>query len=101
MDPYLESSRFWHTVHTHLIVKTCEALQPLLLPNYVASSEDKVILKQRERSREPDVTIRETEARSRGAVATMVRRDVEAAVPELIEYPELSYPQRFVSIRDS
>lgn len=102
MDPYLEAGHLWHTVHTHLVVHICEDLQPQVLPHYVASSEERVLVGPLEEGLEPDVGIREPARRAGGGMATAVRTsDEEIAVPTRVFIPELSTPERFVTIRDT
>jgi len=47
MDPYLEEPTYWVGVHDTLAVYIRDVLQPMLLPRYVASLEERVTSKDR------------------------------------------------------
>ncbi len=102
MDPYLEAGHLWHTVHTHLVVEICKDLQPQIVPRYVASSEERVLLGFHEGGVEPDVGVRDPSRQPAGNTAVAVRPSTEQVTPpEIISIPELSSPERFVTIRDA
>jgi len=105
MDPYLESPSLWRTLHTHLVVEICKDLQPQLVPAYVASAEERVVLGPRNTDIYPDVAVREHESRPGGGAAVAVRPSVKAAagiaVPEEVVVPDLTRRERFVTIRDT
>jgi hypothetical protein len=48
MDPYLEHSVLWESVHARLIVALANQLQPRLDPRYVTSTEERVFVEELE-----------------------------------------------------
>src|SRR5439155_19351918 len=46
MDPYLEHPTLWESVHARLIHCMANQLQPLLVPHYVASVEERVYVEE-------------------------------------------------------
>lgn len=100
MDPYLESPLVWKGLHTRLLVRICDQLQPQLVPEFVARTEERVILNPLPDYFWPDVHIREQqEPGGKNSAATLVR-DAEVTVPDEIEVPELTLPHRYIEIRD-
>lgn len=97
MDPYLESPLEWHSFHTDLIVEICRNLQPQLSPQYVARSEQRLVLGALEIQMRPDVHVHESG--SPGSRAATSRGG--AALLEEIEVPDLTVPQRYVVIRNA
>jgi hypothetical protein len=59
MDPHLEDRKFWRGVHTTMIVYIRDAIQPIVLPTYVAKVEVREYFTEEERSTVPDITITE------------------------------------------
>jgi hypothetical protein len=57
MDPYLEHSALWPSVHTRLIVTLATQLKPLIRPRYIASVEQRVYLEGEEQQRVLDASI--------------------------------------------
>jgi hypothetical protein len=103
MDPYLEDPDFWHSLHTHLVIHICEDLQPQLLPSYVASAEERVVLGPLDYGILPDVNVREhaVETSIRTAPTSISVGGAAVAVPQEIAVPDLTIPHRFVTIRDT
>jgi hypothetical protein len=103
MDPYLEDPDFWHSVHTHLVIHICEDLQPQLVPGYVASAEERVILGPLEQDILPDVNVRTKQLSPAGRVAVLPHPSevIDVAVPQEIIVPDLTIPHRYVTIRDT
>lgn len=103
MDPCLEASDFWHSVHTHLVMHICEDLQPQLAPDFVASAEARVVLGPLDQEVLPDVHVREKPQPANSGVAVLPRigATAEVAVPQEIVVPDLTIPHRYVTIRDT
>jgi hypothetical protein len=101
MDPYLETGQLWRTLHAHLVVEICKDLQPQLLPKYVASTEERVVLGPLAEESVPDVTVRDHSRRERAAATAPRPAAAGAAVLERIEVPDLTVPHRYVTIRDT
>lgn len=57
MDPYLEHPQYWSGAHSSLIFLMLEQLQPLLLPQYVASIEERGYVEGADRNVVPDLRI--------------------------------------------
>jgi hypothetical protein len=104
MDPYLEAPDVWPALHSTLVTCITADLQPQLVPRYLARPGVRVTLGPLDEPRIPDVTMRERDDLPRAASRTAVAvrpSPVQAAVPEIIQVPELITPHRFVTIRDA
>jgi hypothetical protein len=103
MDPYLEDSDFWHSLHTHLVIEICKDLQPQLVPGFVASAEERVVLGPLEQDILPDINVREKPYPAGSSIAVLERAEsaVDIAVPQEIVVPDLTVPHRYVTIRDT
>src|SRR5437764_5669748 len=102
MDPYLEAPDLWLGVHLDLLFAITEDLQPQLVPRYVATKEQRVVLYPLEEEFRADVHVREGEPAAAGGVAVSVQPSTgQLTVPEVIEVPEMRRPHRFVAIRDA
>jgi hypothetical protein len=60
MDPYIERSEIWPDFHDRFITYLCAALKPLLLPRYVALTQDRLYVVEAERPIRPDISVVET-----------------------------------------
>lgn len=85
MDPYLEDPQLWPGVHNGLIVYISELLQPVLLPRYVATIEERVFVECRGRSRMP---------RASGPSAAVAEIDG----PIVVEVPDLEIHESYIRI---
>ncbi|MBL8890068.1 MAG: DUF4058 family protein [Planctomycetaceae bacterium] len=61
MDPFLERSEIWPDFHDSMIAYIREALQPLLRPQYVALTQDRLFVVQNHRPIRPDISVFETQ----------------------------------------
>ena len=82
MDPYLEDHRRWQSLHFEIIYNIVQDLQPQLVPRYLATPEQRVLLAPLDNPLIPDMAV------------------TDVTAPEIIEAPELTHPHRFVAIRD-
>jgi hypothetical protein len=57
MDPYIERPAIWPDFHDALVAAIRGIIQPMLRPNYVALSQDRLYVVESERPIRPDVTI--------------------------------------------
>ena len=97
MDPYLEHPALWEGFHTCLIVEIMRQLQPLLVPRYVATVEQRVFLG-RHQVRKPDVRVLRTEKpREESRVAVMKPRSRSVT---LIDVEADEVKQRRIEILD-
>ena len=76
MDPYLEDPQFWSGVHGRLVIYLADLLQPKLGSRYVAAVEERVYVEGPERYIQPDLFVRQPQARPQsrreaGGVATL------------------------------
>ncbi|HTU91469.1 MAG TPA: DUF4058 family protein [Gemmataceae bacterium] len=91
MDPYLETPRLWPDVHQKLISEMQTALNPALVPRYVARAELRVYVSDeddpaRDAWRVPDVRIERT-AKRKGPKTT--KRAEALGIAEPLEIPFL------------
>ena len=103
MDPYLEAPDLWAGVHLDLLFAITEDLQPQLIPRYVATKEQRVVLYPLGEEFRTDVLVREGGPDiSPGGVAVSVRPSTDLlVVPEIIQVPDMRRPHRFLAIRDA
>src|SRR5438477_12694030 len=89
MDPYLEAPDLWPGVHLDLLFAITEDLQPQLVPRYVATKEQRVVLYPLGEELRRDVHVRESgPAASTGGVAVSARPFTDRlTVPEVIQVP--------------
>ncbi|HEY0073262.1 MAG TPA: DUF4058 family protein [Abditibacteriaceae bacterium] len=57
MNPYLEDTSTWRTVHTMLLTYVHDTLQPQLVPRYVARIDEEIEIEDNPRRWRPDVLI--------------------------------------------
>lgn len=105
MDPYLENPDFWQGFHNRFMTYACDAIQPRLPANYVATLEMRIYVErefpngQRE-ERVPDVEVIRTAQpkRARGTAAV-----AEGAPPGIRGYwiydPPIERREAFINIR--
>jgi hypothetical protein len=97
MDPYLEEPLLWHGFHQQMVVYLAEALQPRLLPRYVASVDTRVFVEgPDERAIYPDVAVRRYYSSAPPAASALL----ETEAPVEVEIPELELHESFVRILD-
>ena len=96
MDPYLEHPVLWESVHSRLIHSMANQLQPLLVPHYIASVEERVYVEETPQQRVPDVWVQKVRDKS-GGVAVAER---PAAAPVIVEVAELEIRQHYITILD-
>jgi hypothetical protein len=82
MDPYIERSEIWPDFHDRLITYLCAALKPLLLPRYVALTQDRQYVVEAERPIWPDVSIVELHNEVGAQKTAVAVAEVEVAVAE-------------------
>lgn len=99
MDPYLEESQLWRSVHATLIVYLRDQLQPLLRPRYVATVEERVFVEGPDRGVMPDVWVTRTPPRS-GAAAGLAVADVEFDEPQHVEATLEEISESYIEILD-
>jgi hypothetical protein len=96
MDPYLEHPSLWTSVHSRLIHAVANQLQPLLVPRYIATVEDRVYFEESPQQRQPDLWVqRLTAASARTALAAPA-----LACPVIVETAPLEVHERYVAILD-
>lgn len=87
MDPFLERPEIWPDFHDSLIAYIREALQPLLRPQYVALTQDRLFVIENNRPIRPDVSVLDVNRRDQneGGTATIatIAADPATTVVEL------------------
>lgn len=97
MDPFLERSEIWPDFHGSMIAYIREALQPLLRPQYVALTQDRLFAVENNRPIRPDISVFETQPyyanAGRGDTKTieMVEADPATTILE-IQQDEIRQP---------
>ena len=98
MDPYLEHPAVWPSVHNRLIYCIADLLQPLLLPRYVAKTDERVFVEGAQRERIPDVWVEKVRPDgSRGGAAVA---EPATDTPLLVEVAELEIHEGYIEIVD-
>jgi hypothetical protein len=101
MDPFLERSEIWPDFHDSMIAYIREALQPLLRPQYVALTQDRLFVVENNRPIGPDVSIFETQPpfANSGVTATKVIETVEADLAtSILEFQHEEIRQPYIQI---
>ncbi|MEK7440237.1 MAG: DUF4058 family protein [Chloroflexota bacterium] len=101
MDPYLENSTMWSTLHHSLITYIRDALQPKLRPNYNARIEERVFVEESPQTFYPDVALLKPDLPRVHEVATLEKTATEVVVrdpAEIILFPT-DYREPFIEIR--
>lgn len=99
MDPYLEDPIIWPDVHNSMSVYIRDALQPLLLPRYIALTGQRVYVQgPSQHGIEPDVWLRRRRESAEAAVATAVMEPEAPVEVEAVEGGETT--EAFVNIID-
>jgi len=111
MDPYLEDASLWRDVHQRLITYIADALQPQIMPHYVARIDERVQIGEPPRDVRSDVVVSgasrssnggSARAESSGGVAvavSAVATAVEVDTPVLLPIPD-EYREPFIAITD-
>jgi hypothetical protein len=93
MDPYLERPEIWPDFHDRLITYIADAIQPLVMPNYAALTQDRLYVVAHDHAIYPDVSVVEVNPNADNggqAVATQADRPlVVEAVREEFREPYL------------
>ena len=101
MDPFLERSEIWPDFHDSMMAYIREALQPLLRPQYVALTQDRLFVVENNRPIRPDVSIFETQPpfANSGVTATKVIETVEADLAtSILEFQHEEIRQPYIQI---
>lgn len=101
MDPFLERSEIWPDFHDSMIAYIREALQPLLRPQYVALTQDRLFVVESNRPIRPDISVFETQPyfASAGGGDTKEIATVEAdPVSSILEIQHEEIRQPFIQI---
>ena len=101
MDPYLEHPILWTGVHSRLINVISQQIAPVLLPRYVASIEERVLIDIPQTHRIPDVWIQRTSrpARDSASAGTAVV-DIDLEEPLVMEIPSDPIREHYIEILD-
>lgn len=83
MDPYIERGEIWPDFHDRFITYLCAALKPLLLPRYVALTQDRLFVVEADRPIRPDVSV--VESTRPGPVQKASAAVLEVDVPAIFE----------------
>ena len=84
MNPSLEATNLWESVHFSLIVYLAASLNRVLPPSYVAVVEEGLHILPPRRGIRPDVVIGNALPRSSGSVAVLERPSLMADTPILV-----------------
>lgn len=101
MDPYLEDTTTWPTLHHSLITYIRDALQPKLRPNYNARIEERVFVEEPSQTFYPDVTLLKPDLPRVRETATLEKTVTEVVVRDPVEivlFPT-DYREPFIEIR--
>jgi hypothetical protein len=99
MAPYLEDPTYWVGVHDSLAVYIRDVLNPVLLPRYVASLEERVYVQgPSEHGIGPDVWIRRQPPVAPEAGSAVGLLEPDAAIE--VEYLDAEMHESFVNILD-
>jgi hypothetical protein len=101
MDPFLERSEIWPDFHDRMITYICESLQPVLRPQYVALTQDRLFVVENHRPIRPDVSVFETQPTfaSAGAADTKSLESVEAdPATSILEFQGEQIRQPYIQI---
>lgn len=105
IDPYLGQVGIWPSLHGQLINNAFEALQPVLLPRYIAVTGVRVYIEPAKQERTPDVYVvapRVPEPQPRAGVAVAERVAV-VSLPEpewVASDPGIEVREPYIEIRD-
>lgn len=95
MDPFLEHSVLWESVHARLIVTLANQLQPRLDPRYITSVEERVFVEGPQR-RIPDVWVQKVS--DAGPASPLAETETDPAV--VVEVEELEIRESRIEILD-
>ncbi|MEJ7594126.1 MAG: DUF4058 family protein [Planctomycetaceae bacterium] len=101
MDPYLEHPILWTGVHSRLINVISQQIAPVLLPRYVASIEERVLIDIPQTHRIPDLWIQRTNRPVRdSSIAGTAVVDVDLEEPLVMEIPSDPIREHYIEILD-
>lgn len=101
MDPFLERSEIWPDFHDRLITYICETLQPLLRPQYVALTQDRLFVVENHRPIRPDVSVFETQptfASAGGGNAKEIEKVEADPATSILEFQHEEIRQPYIQI---
>lgn len=101
MDPYLEHPILWTGVHSRLINVISQQIAPVLLPRYVASIEERVLIDIPQTQRIPDLSIQRMRRPERTLTdsATAVA-DIDVEEPLVMEISSDPVREHYIEILD-
>jgi len=101
MDPYLEHPILWTGVHSRLINVISQQIAPVLLPRYVASIEERVLIDIPQTHRIPDLWIQRANRPVRdSSIAGTAVVDVDLEEPLVMEIPSDPIREHYIEILD-
>jgi hypothetical protein len=95
MDPYLEHPALSPGLHNRLIITMANQLQPLLMPRYIASIEQRVFVEGPDRESIPDMLVRKLQP---SAAATITQASGDTAV--LLTVDPVEVHEAYIEILD-
>jgi hypothetical protein len=98
MNPYLEQRPVWPDFHNTLVVAIKAALQPQLLPRYLAFTQDRLFVVESDRAILPDVSILHKEGARRPAVTATAALAADA--PTVFELWREEFKEPVIHIID-
>jgi len=100
MDPYLEDSDRWQSVHLMIIASTAAVLNRVLPPPYVAVAEEwlRVLPTRRRIRQDVSISVEPANYRPDGNLAVLERTTVSADEPYIVQVVEDEPRQRFLNI---
>jgi len=104
MDPYLENTGLWQGYHNALMTYACEAIQPVLPPNYVATIELRIYLERDGAADDtvsrPDLSLVKTGGRAGNGVEQGSGAEDESPGGGFwIEVPQVEVREAYLAIR--
>ena len=101
MDPYLEHPILWTGVHSRLINVISQQIAPGLLPRYVASIEERVLIDIPQTQRIPDLWIQRLSRPARDSLnAGTAVVDMDLEEPLVMEIPGDPIREHYIEILD-
>ncbi len=100
MDPFLERPEIWPDFHDSLIAYIREALQPLLRPQYVALTQDRLFVVENNRPIRPDISVFEGRPYPSSAASATSLLEAQAADPitSLLDFDKETIRQPYIEI---
>jgi hypothetical protein len=100
MDPFLERPEIWPDFHDSLIAYIREALQPLLRPQYVALTQDRLFVVENNRPIRPDISVFEGRPYPSSAASATSLLETPPADPitSLLDFDKETIRQPYIEI---